>query len=213
MKKTFIILATVATMLVACKNDPKNKEAKTGDATEIKNDSAGQKYTIVASESSLNWQAYQTLANGGHKGTINIAGGELSVNSGNIRGGNFTMDMTSITPTEMPEPEKQAKLQKHLKSPDFFDVEKYKDAEFTIAEVVKGNGDSATIKGNLKIKDMTNMIEFPAIIKMEDGKITATASFSIDRKKWKLNYMSEKSFGDKIIKDMIDIDFNIVVKK
>ncbi len=57
------------------------------------------------------------------------------------------------------------------------------------------------------------MIEFPATIKMEEGKITTVASFSIDRKKWKLSYMSEKSFGDKIIKDMIDIDLKIIVKK
>ncbi len=213
MTKAIIILATAAYLLTACKNDSKNKEAKTGEATEIKADSAGQKYALVPKESSLNWQAYQTLKTGGQAGTINISSGELTVNESNITGGSFKIDMTTIVPTGMEEGEMKTKLTGHLKSPDFFDVEKYKDAEFTIAEVIKGSADSVTIKGNLKIKDMTNMIEFPASIKMEEGKVTATASFSIDRKKWKLNYMSEKSFGDKIIKDMIDINLKITVKK
>ncbi len=225
MTKAIIILATAAYLLTACKNSNQNKEAKTGDATEIKNDTLEgvQKYNIVTNESSLDWQAYQVMVSGGHKGTIKIASGELTVNAGNITGGNFKMDMGTIVPVGMDNEEMKTKLTKHFRSPDFFDAEKYKDAEFTIAEVVKGTGDGSpesysgtlttTIKGNLKIKDMTNMIEFPATIKMEDGKITASASFSIDRKKWKLNYMSEKSFGDKIIKDMIDIDFKVVMKK
>ncbi len=92
---------------------------------------------MVAAESSLSWQAFQTLKTGGHTGTIKFSSGELTVNSGNVTGGSFNIDMPTIVPTGMEEGEMKTKLTKQLKGADFFDVEKYKDAEFTIAEVVK----------------------------------------------------------------------------
>lgn len=208
-------MATVATLLTACKNNAQNKEAKTGEAAEIKKDSSegAAKYSIVAEESKLDWQAYQVMKSGGHKGTVSISSGEFNVNNDQVSGGTFKIDLSTLAAVGMDDAAMKAKLEKHLKGSDFFDVEKYKDAEFTVAEVSKGNGDSSVVKGNLKIKDITNLIEFPALIKIADGKVTATASFSIDRKKWKLNYMSEKSFGDKMIKDMIDFNLSIAAKK
>lgn len=213
MKKIILILTLASGFLGACK-DSKNAEVKTGEAKEVKTDSltADAKYTIDATESNLNWDAFQ-IGGGHHSGTLTIASGEIMTKEGNITGGKFIIDMNSLTNTDLKEAEKKAKLEKHLKSADFFDVEKFKEGEFVITEVIKGNGDSSVLKGNLKLKDITKGIEFPAYVKMEDNKIVSSAAFSIDRKKWNLNYMSEKSFGDKMIKDNIDIHLKVVVKK
>ena len=48
----------------------------------------------------------------------------------------------------------------HLKSPDFFDVEKYKEIKFESTSISKKGDSEYIIKGNLTIRDVTREISF-----------------------------------------------------
>jgi hypothetical protein len=65
------------------------------------------------------------------------------------------------------------------------------------------------------MKGKTNGITYPASIKVENGVVTASADFDIDRTLWEVKYGSGKFFdnlGDKMINDNFNIQFNITAK-
>lgn len=99
------------------------------------------------------------------------------------------------------------KLTGHLKSADFFDVEKYPTAKFVTTEIKEGaTGGTHTVTGNLTIMETTKSVTFPATITVDGGKISAKANFKINRLDWKITY---KGMADNLIKDDVGIEFNI----
>ena len=93
----------------------------------------------------------------------------------------------------------------HLRSADFFEVEKFPSASFVITKVA-GN----QVTGNLTVKGITKTISFPAEISVNGGKVSAKANITIDRTDFGIKYNSKKFFdaiGDKAIYD----DFNLTV--
>lgn len=94
----------------------------------------------------------------------------------------------------------------HMKSADFFEVTKYPTAKLKITSV-KGNKAFA----NLTIKNKTHPVEFKYNI---NGK-KLLGKFEINRTKYNMIYGSGsffKNLGDKVIKDKVELEFNIVLK-
>lgn len=106
------------------------------------------------------------------------------------------------------------KLDGHLKSPDFFDVEKFPKATFTTTEIKKGGdkGATHTITGNLNLHGVEKSVTFPATVKVEADKVTAKAEFAINRKDWKIEYAGK---ADDLIRDdvVIKLDIDVPRKK
>ena len=75
-------------------------------------------FKVDAEKSKLIWIGKKVT--GQHTGTITIAEGSLSVKSKKVTGGSFVIDMTSITDVD-----KNERLVGHLKSDDFFSIEKH----------------------------------------------------------------------------------------
>ena len=208
MKKNILnlfVLATVGIAIVGCK-----KKADEATTTEAENVAVAQmdavKYMANAEESTIEWQGYKPT--GTHKGTINIESGTLSMNGGTIESGTFLIDMTSIK-----ESESNARLEGHLKGPDFFDVEKYASAVFEITGLTTTD-DKAMLSGNLTLKDTKNNVTFPVTVSEDGDAVTLTSEvFTIDRSKWNVQYGSKSFFdnlGDKFIND--DIELKIIIK-
>jgi polyisoprenoid-binding protein YceI len=67
---------------------------------------------------------------------------------------------------------------KHLKSKDFFDAEKYPTMKFTSTEII-GKGENFSAKGSLTIKDVTKEVTFNVIM---EGKnmVFETTIYSSD---------------------------------
>ena len=82
-----------------------------------------QSKKINVEKSTINWNAKKVT--GEHSGTVNLQDGALLFKKGKVAGGNFTVDMTSITTTDL-SGDWKAKLDGHLKSEDFFNTEKFK---------------------------------------------------------------------------------------
>ena len=151
---------------------------------------------------------------GSHTGTIKINAGNLQMQDDQLVGGSFTIDMTTINCTDL-EGEYKGKLEGHLKSADFFGVEKYPTATFKITSVVsRGTPGDYKITGNLTIKETTKPVRFNVNIAEEGGKQIATGDVQIDRSDFDIRYGSGSFFdslGDKTIYDEFDLSVRLVL--
>ena len=122
--------------------------------------------------------------------------------------------MVSIEVTDL-EGEKKGKLEGHLKTGDFFEVDKYPTASLEITEVkaVEGQeGATHNITGNLTMKDQTKSVTLPAMVSYKDGVLEAkTPDFKIDRTEWGIVYKSSK-VGDMAINDEMGINISLMAK-
>ena len=163
--------------------------------------------------SSLNWTAKKV--GGGHTGTVKIQKGTLTLDGNKLAGGSFVMDMTSIA-----EAEQNAKLTNHLKSDDFFGVEKNPTSTFNITKVAavgkaKGGVANYNVTGNLTIKGITHPVTFPATVKVNGNGAEATAKVEVDRIKYDIKFRSGLigTAADKIIDDTFTLDIKLVAGK
>lgn len=206
--------------LASCKND-KGAAATVGSAAETAA-AVGTDYAVDAAASKVMWEGSKPA--GSHNGTVNVSTGTVAVNGGEVTGGNFTLDMTSISVLDL-EGDQKAYLESHLKgaaddnADDFFNVNKYPTATFAITKVTKLENDPAgshLVYGNLTMRDVTKEVGFKASVQATDGAIMVTSpKFTIDRTQWGIKYNSDQFFDnlkDKVIKDDISLQINLVAK-
>jgi polyisoprenoid-binding protein YceI len=120
-----------------------------------------------------------------------------------LKGGEFVMDMSSITVTDL-EGEDKAKLEGHLKSDDFFGVQKYPNSKLVITSVAKKSNGTYGVVANLSIKDKTNPVTFD----LDWKENSASTKVTIDRSKYDVRYGSGSFFdnlGDKTIYDNFEL--------
>jgi polyisoprenoid-binding protein YceI len=167
------------------------------------------------SQSTLSWVGKKTV--GEHSGFIKLKSGQLNLKGGEIVSGSFIVDMNSIVCADSKEETKNAKLITHLTSDDFFSVEKYPTAEFTITEVSYKKSpaypdDIHIVKGALTIKGVTKTIECMAKVHKSETNILVSGSISIDGTLWGITNKSANVFPeleDKIIDDIFVLKFEI----
>jgi polyisoprenoid-binding protein YceI len=117
-----------------------------------------QSFKANAEKSELKWHAKKVT--GQHTGHIKLADGQLMVKDNAIVGGTFNIDMKSITDDDLTDPGYNQKLVGHLKTDDFFGVEKFPITTLVISEGTPFVNNQADVKGNLTIKGITNPIAF-----------------------------------------------------
>jgi polyisoprenoid-binding protein YceI len=170
-------------------------------------------YTVSLKQSKVEWVGKKVT--GQHNGTVAIKSGSLMIKDGMLKGGEFTIDMTTITSTDL-EGEYQQKLNGHLKSADFFGVEKYPESKFVISNVAaNGKNGRFTVTGNITIKETTKEINFDAQLVNSGNGIVAVADIVIDRSEFDVRYGSGSFFddlGDKTIYDDFTLSVNLVTE-
>lgn len=215
-KNAFKLLTLVAIMIafVSCKD--KADEAKTTAAEDAaKAQTASAKYMANPAESTIEWTGFKPT--GKHNGTIKVESGIFTVNDGKIESGTFLIDMNSIVVLDIPaDDEYNGKLVGHLKSDDFFDVEKYPSAAFEVTGFEEKEG-KTWLSGNLTLKEKKNNVTFPVTVSSNNGQYSITSEvFTIDRSKWDVKYGSKSFFdnlGDKFINDDIELKISVSSKK
>jgi polyisoprenoid-binding protein YceI len=167
-------------------------------------------FVVDNQQSKLTWLAKKVT--GEHTGTINVAEGTLEVDNKTLKSGNFSLDTRSIAVTDIKDAGMNSRLVGHLKSDDFFSVEKFPTAGFVISSVTdKGKG-VYEVNGQLTIKGITNPISFPATVNVSGNKLTAKAAIKVDRTKYDIKFRSKSFFenlGDKTIYD--DFELNVLL--
>jgi polyisoprenoid-binding protein YceI len=170
-------------------------------------------HEINASDSSVKWVGKKVT--GQHNGTVAVKKGELVIKNGKLEGGTFVIDMPSITSTDL-EGEYLQKLNGHLKSDDFFGVENYPEAKFSITKVTaKGSNGRYEVTGNMTIKSTTKPVTFDAQLVNNGDKVMAVADIVIDRSEFDIRFGSGSFFddlGDKTIYDDFTLSVNLVAK-
>ncbi len=172
-------------------------------------------YRVDLDKSFVTWQG--SKVGGQHSGTILIQEGSLFTKNNKIIGGKIDIDMYSITNLDIEDREIAQKLESHLKSVDFFDVDNFPLSSIEIVEVKSKRGkDNYEVRANLTIKNITKEVIFPAQINMNKDRIIADIKLTIDRTEYGIAYMSESLIGkmkDKFIHNNFDLGIHLVIPK
>jgi rhodanese-related sulfurtransferase len=177
-------------------------------------------YRLDPSASVLEWTGRNF--NNRHYGRIPFSAGEIVIAAGELQWGELTLDMTGITNLDLQDETYRQMLVRHLKSDDFFAVDRYPVASMAISGWLPITGATPgapdhTVQGELTIKGVTRRIAFPAAVApQEDGSLKAQATFDIDRTAWNITYGSGKLFeklGMHLVHDRIDIELFIVARR
>ena len=216
--KKIAILAAVAIAAVSCSNGSKADEAVTGDAQEVQAVVEATEYT-VAEGSYLKWRGFKTYVASEHIGTIGVQSGTFAMAGDQLVGGTVTIDMNSIVDVDIEHEGKRGYLEGHLKSDAFFYVDSFPTAVFEIVEVREEAAEATpyVVVGNLTIRGITNSIEFPANVFVEEGSVRLEApAFSIDRTKWNVKYHDSddatiaETLKENLIDHSIELTINVV---
>jgi polyisoprenoid-binding protein YceI len=157
-----------------------------------------------------------------HPGTFKLNYGGVTVQNDSLSGGTFVININSMQMEQQGKDIKE-KLRPHLLSGDFFDASKFGTATFEITNVMPWKpkdgekslveGANLSISGNLKLKDVTKNITFPARIDLDGNTLKAKANFDIDRTQWQMNYGNDKTLGDKFISEEVNIELYVEAQK
>lgn len=169
--------------------------------------SSSETAEINLEESSIHWLGKKVT--GEHSGTISLSSGSLTMKEKSLVGGSFEVDMSSIVCTDIKDETYKEKLEKHLRSDDFFGVEKHPKAKLVFSKIRSKGENTYEVIANLTIKGITNPVKF-------DIKLLDTNTFStkvvVDRSKYDIRYGSNSFFenlGDKTIYDDFELDVTL----
>ena len=200
----------VSAVLFSCNVEKKEKvvvkeEVKVEQTTMVDN--------LDLTASVMTWKG--TKPTGSHDGTVAFKSGGMVVENDVLKGGEFVIDMNTIKNLDMVGSDGAANIEKHLKAPDFFDIEVYPTSKFVITSVLEVEG-SLAVTGNLTIKDVTKSITIPESISTVEGITTFKSElFNIDRADFNVKYGSKRwieGLKDKFINDLVEMSFTVVTK-
>jgi polyisoprenoid-binding protein YceI len=175
---------------------------------------ASSEYQVDTQKSTISWIGRKVA--GAHNGTIQIANGKLVWDGKALKGGTFTIDMTSMTCEDLTDEGYNQKLIGHLKSDDFFSTDKYPTATFVITNASHKAKDQYLVNGNLTIKGITKAVQFPATVQATGNQLKATAKILVDRTQFDIKYGSGSFFddlGDKAIDNEFELNVALVANK
>lgn len=161
---------------------------------------------IDVKASTIKWVGKKVT--GEHSGTVNFKDGAVVFKGKKLVVGSFTVDMTSLTSTDLTG-EYQGKLNGHLKADDFFGTDKFPTAKLVFKTIGAKTTDVYTVTADLTIKGITKPVTFDITV----AGNTATTAFKVDRTKYDIKYNSGNFFenlGDKTIND--DFELTVALK-
>ena len=202
--KAFILVTITFALIMSACNSGKTSSEDTQEkkSTSIK----AEDITIDTESSKILWKG-EALGVYAHTGTVDFKEATITVSDGEITGGQFVADLTTITPTdENYNPEEgstKEKLVGHLSSPDFFDIANYPEASFVITEVSE-----QTATGNLTIRGNTHVEKVKDITVAQDGDTyTIKGILTFDRKKYDVSW--DYPMKDRVLSKDIVLDIQL----
>ena len=175
MKKLFLAIAVIASTAGIYSFTTKAADAYTVNTTTSKVEFIGSK------------------AGGYHPGYFMLKSGSVMIDGGKLTGGSFVIDLSTLKITD----DAGAKLEGHLKSPDFLDFGKGTDAMYSISSVKYISPTKADIDGTLTLKGITAPVKFVANIRgIDAAKFFAEATFSLDGTAFGVTYDPKKVATD-----------------
>lgn len=214
---TATVLLIIAGIGLNCSRSPQGQQVSAEKAQEVTPTAAeGREYLIDTTASLINWEGTEP-GDEGHKGTLRLQDGTLQVQDSMLVGGKFTLNMNSISVSDLSGARK-AKLESHLKDGDFFETNRFPQGSFEITKVTPLVGIPAAnheISGNLTLRDSTKNVTFPANVSWQGATLVATTPpFTIDRTQWGVVYRSGiiGTLKNKLINDQVGLTIQLTAK-
>ena len=136
--------------------------------------------TVDTNSSEIKWTGYHLAKSYEHSGNVVVKSGSLEVSGDQITGGTIVIDMTSISNADVDDKEDNAKLVNHLKSDDFFGVEKFPEATLAIKSATK-DGNKHNVTADITIRGITKEITFEAVQDSSEEGTVFQSTLKIDR--------------------------------
>ncbi|RYD29983.1 MAG: YceI family protein [Verrucomicrobiaceae bacterium] len=205
MKPTSIIIAlAVPVLFTACENPAdKTESASVKEAVEgtAATTDGGTRY-VFTENSTVNFVGSKVT--GSHSGGFKTVTGHFSVKDGALSGNDHqvSIDMNSAWSDD-------EKLTGHLKSPDFFDVEKFPQSTFVATALTKTSDTSYEVAGNFTLHGVTKNISFPATVTSSGDLVKIDAKFDINRQDFGVVYPGK---AEDLIRNEVVIELKLEVK-
>ncbi len=191
-KNLFKVIAVlgVAFLVISCGKD----KPVTSESNEVLTQTDGVLYKVDTMNSRVEWKGYKVLKTDQttHFGTIRFESGDVTIKEGKLQSGKFVADINTLENIDLKDKqEMKTKLESHLKSGDFFEVEKFPTASYEITKVTEANGGdyNTLLDGNLTIKGITKPVQFKANVTVADGNVNiATEPTDINREDFALKF-------------------------
>ena len=184
----------------------------------------GGDYMLDVEESSITWFGDKKIG-APHDGTIDALSGSITIDrtteemgsvvveSIGITNGVIVIDMDTLEATDGGEKQND-QVTTHLKSDDFFGVETYPEASFTLTDAELLGGNDVNLTGIMSIKETSEELSFDVELKQEDeDTLRLTGVITIDRSLFDVRYGSASFFdnlGDNVINDEFEITLDLV---
>lgn len=170
-------------------------------------------FTATAQNKKINVQASTITwvgkkVTGQHNGNISFNSGTLVFEGDKLKGGLFDVNMNSITVTDLEAGKGKEKLEGHLKSDDFFGVEKYPTSTLEFKTIASKGSGIYTVTADLTIKGKTAPVTF----ELATGPERSRTVIKVDRTKYGIQYGSGSFFdnlGDKAINDEFELNVTL----
>lgn len=173
-KSIYGVLAFAALLFTACGETEEAKEVKEENKTE---EVVAETYTLNAEASSLMWEGSWTGGESDgktHNGVVSITEGSVT-KTGDDYEGTFTVDMTTIDVQDLDAESGKDKLQGHLASEDFFNVEAHGKVGVKLTQIVDGE---ATVA--IEFLGNTMNETFPVEVSTNDNTMNISGKFAVD---------------------------------
>ncbi len=146
-------------------------------------------------------------------GSFRLFDGKLEQSKADMSDGkvDFSVDVNSVNTDN-------EKRDKHLKSDDFFNVEKYPSMKFVSTSFTPAGDKKYKLAGNLTIRDVTKPVVFDVTYggEMTDKGVTKSgfkAQATINRFDYNLKWDKATEAGGLVVSKEVDITVNVELKK
>jgi polyisoprenoid-binding protein YceI len=207
MKKTTIFIASMLLGVMAFAQAAPERNKPTKETAQV------TKWTTDAAHTSVKF-AVTHLTVSEVEGRFNKFNGTVESTTPDFNNAqiNFTVDIASIsTDNDMRD--------KHLKSDDFFNAEKYPQMAFKSTSFKKVNNTTYALEGNLTIRDVTKKVKFAVAYggTVTDPYGSTKAGFkatgSISRKEFGLKWNALTEMGGAVVGDKVSMVLSLELAK
>jgi polyisoprenoid-binding protein YceI len=215
MKKIALVLVSLTIFLAACEDPSANKpKAQTAEPSNVSaaNNSAS---TLTAAANSLpinpdnsKIEFTGSKVTGSHEGGFTKFSGSIDLVNDKPENSKVSVEIETASIYANVD-----QLTNHLKTPDFFDVEKFPKATFNSTKIVRdsnGGPDAYTVTGDFDLHGVRKSITYPAAIQVSPDDVTVKSEFSINRKDFGIMYAGK---ADDLVRDGVVIRLDIKAPK
>lgn len=206
-------------LLFACGGNNTNTEANTEKDTVVKPVEVQElvidsDYMLDTSKTVIRWVGSKPTEN--HIGEVKAIRGALQKAGDVFVDGIIQLNMNTITCEDISDESKNAKLIKHLKGEDFFNVDEFPMVTLHALDMNVGEDGRLSMSSELTIKGITERVESDLSINEYNDTISVIGDLVFDRTLFGIKYKSVSIFpelADKFIKDEVSIEVNAVFVK